>query len=137
MDNYEKLLNEAYGKVKSIAGATGERFEIPKIEGHFEGKRTILSNFFQIASHIRREPEHFLKFMLKELAAAGTRDGDRLILNIKVPSAKINQKIEEYVNEFVLCKECKKPDTELVKQGRLTFIHCLACGAKHPVHSKL
>lgn len=137
MDNYEKLLNEAYGKVKLVAGATGERFEIPKVEGHFEGKRTILTNFFQIAAHIRREPEHFLKFMLKELAAAGTKDGDRLILNIKVPSTKINQKIEEYVNEFVLCKECKKPDTELVKQGRLTFIHCLACGAKHPVQSKI
>ncbi len=137
MDDYNKLLDEAYGQVKSVAGATGERFEIPKVEGHFEGKKTIITNFSQIASHIRRSPEHFLKFMLKELAAAGTRDGDRLILNIKVPSSKINQKIEEYVNEFVLCKECKKPDTELIKQGRLNFIHCLACGAKHPVRSKI
>ena len=137
MTDYEKLLGEAYSKVKTVAGAKGERFEIPKIEGHFEGKRTILSNFFQIASHIRRTPEHFLKFMLKELAASGTKDGDRLILNIRVPSAKINQKIEEYVKEFVLCKECKKPDTELTKQDRLTVIHCLACGAKHPVRSKI
>ena len=139
MTEYEKLLEEAYEKVKSVntKGNKGERFEIPKIEGHFEGKKTVLSNFFQIASHIRREPEHFLKFMLKELAASGTRDGDRLILNIRVPSAKINQKIEEYVKEFVLCKECKKPDTELIKQDRLTFVHCLACGAKHPVQSKI
>lgn len=133
MTEYEKLLEEAYKNVKSVAGETGERFEIPKIEGHFEGKRTILTNFFQIASHIRREPEHFLKFILKEVAAAGTVEGDRLILNMKVPSAKINQKIEEYVNEFVLCKECKKPDTELIKQDRLTYLHCLACGAKHPI----
>ena len=136
MENYEKLLEEAYGKVKKVE-TSKQRFEIPKIEGHFEGKKTVLSNFFQIASYLRRDPEHFLKFMLKELAASGTRDGDRLILNIKVPSAKINQKIEEYVKEFVLCKECKKPDTELTKQDRLTFIHCLACGAKHPVRSKI
>jgi len=136
MTDYEKLLDDAYSNVKAVKDS-GERFEIPKIEGHFEGKRTVLSNFFQIASHIRRKPEHFLKYMLKELAAAGTRDGDRLILNIKVPSAKINQKIEDYVNEFVLCKECKKPDTELIKQDRLNFIHCLACGAKHPVRSKI
>lgn len=134
MENYEELLNDAYKNVKAVKD-TGERFEIPKIEGHFEGKKTILSNFFQISSHIRRTPEHFLKYMLKELAASGTRDGDRLILNIKVPSIKINQKIENYVNEFVLCKECKKPDTELIKQGRLNFIHCLACGAKHPVRT--
>ena len=135
--DYDKLLDKAYKEVKSVAGETGERFEIPKIKGHFEGKKTVLTNFFQIASHVRRKPEHFLKYMLKELAASGTRDGDRLILNIKVPSAKINQKIEDYVKEFVLCQECKKPDTELKKQGRLTFLQCLACGAKHPIHSKI
>ncbi len=132
METYEKLLDETYKKVKQ-ADTSGKRFEIPKIEGHFEGKKTILTNFFQIASHLRRDPAHFQKFMLKELAASGQREGDRLVLNIKVPSAKINQKIENYVKEFVLCKECKKPDTEIIKEGRVSFVHCLACGAKHPV----
>lgn len=137
METYEKLLNDAYGKVKVVAGETGERFEIPKVEGHFEGKKTILTNFYQIASHLRRTPEQFQKYLLKELAAAGTKDGDRLILNLKVPSAKINQKVEEYVKEFVICKECGKPDTEIVKEERLNFLHCLACGAKHPIRSKI
>jgi len=136
MTNYEELLEEAHKKIKKIDD-NGNRFEIPKIEGHFEGKKTILTNFFQIASHIRRKPEHFQKFILRELATSGQREGDKLILNIKMPSAKINQKIEQYVKEFVLCKECKKPDTELIKQGRLTFVHCLACGAKHSVRSKI
>jgi len=130
---YEKLLDEAYLKVKQV-DTSSQRFEIPKISGHFEGKKTILTNFFSIASHIRREPEHFQKFMLKELAAAGQREGERLVLNMKVASAKINLKVEQYVKEFVLCKECHKPDTELLKEARLTFIHCLACGAKHNVH---
>ena len=136
MENYEKLLEQAYKKTKQI-DVSGERFEIPKIEGHFQGKRTVLSNFFQIANHLRRKPEHFQKFMLKELAASGQKEGDRLILNIKVPSTKLNSKIEQYVNEFVLCKECKKPDTQIMKEGRLTFLHCLACGAKHPIRSKI
>jgi len=138
MENYEKLLEEAYKKVKQIGVHTG-RFEIPKAEGRFEGKKTIITNFSQIASHIRRNPEHFQKFMLKELAASGQKESDRLVLNMKVPSAKINQKIEEYVKEFVLCKECGKPDTELTKEqhSRLTFIHCLACGAKHSVRGKI
>jgi len=129
---YEQLLEEAYKKVKQT-DTSSERFEIPKIEGYFEGKKTILTNFYQIASHLRRDPSHFQKFMLKELAASGQREGDRLVLNIKVPSTKIIQKIENYVKEFVLCRECKKPDTEIIKQGRINFVHCLACGAKHPV----
>ena len=129
--NYEKLLEEAYKKIKQTT--TSNRFEIPKIEGHFEGRKTVLTNFYQTASHLRRKPEHFQKFMLNELAASGQKEGDRLVLNIKVPSPKINQKIEEYVNEFVLCRECKKPDTELIRKDRINFVHCLACGAKHSV----
>lgn len=130
--NYEKLLEEAYRKIKKT-DASSNRFEIPKIEGHFEGRKTVLTNFSQIAAHLRRKPEHFQKFLLKELAASGQIESDRLVLNIKVPSAKINHKIEEYVNEFVLCRECKKPDTELIRKDRINFVHCLACGAKHSV----
>ncbi len=138
METYEKLLEEAYGRIKKVGGNL-KRFEIPKVEGHFEGKKTIITNFSQIASIFRRNPEHLQKFLLKEIAASGQREGDRLVLNIKVSSAKINQKIEEYAQEFVICKECKKPDTELIREphNRVTFIHCLACGAKHSVRSKI
>lgn len=136
MKDYEKLLNKAYENVKKVEG-TGERFEIPKIEGHFEGKKTILTNFSQIASHLRRKPEHLQKFLLKELATSGQREGDKLILNNKVPSDKINLKIEQYVKEFVLCKECGKPDTKIIKEDRLSFLHCLACGAKHSIRNKI
>ncbi len=136
MESYETLLNEAYGKIKKTE-SNGERFEIPKAEGHFEGKKTVITNFMQIASAFRRSPEHLQKFLLKELAAAGQRDGDRLVLNIKIPSSRINQKIEEYAHEFVICRECKKPDTEIFREGRITFIKCSACGAKHSVRSKI
>ena len=134
--DYEKLLNEAYEKVKK-SESSGERFEIPKVEGYFEGRKTILTNFFQISAHLRRNPEHFQKFILRELATSGQKEGDRLVLNNKIPSEKVNQKIEQYTKEFVLCKECGKPDTELTKEDRLSFVKCLACGAKHSVRSKL
>jgi translation initiation factor 2 subunit 2 len=129
---YEELLDSAYDQVKQVEHG-GNRFEMAKIEGHFEGKKTILTNFFQICSYLRREPEHFQKFILKELAASGQREGDRLVLNMKVPSSRIIDKINQYTKEFVICKECGKPDTELIKQERIQFIHCLACGAKHSV----
>jgi len=133
---YEKLLEQAYKNIKPIE-KNGERFEIPKVEGHIEGKKTTITNFMQIASYLRRKPEHLQKFLLKELAASGQIESGRLVLNIKIPSSKINQKIEQYVKEFVLCRECKKPDTELIKEDRLSFVHCLACGAKHSVRGKI
>ena len=136
MTEYEDLLNDAYTKVKVVEGRSG-RFEVPQIEGHVEGKKTILTNFLSIASYIRRDPDHFQKFILKELATSGQREGDRLVLNNKIPSSKINAKIDQYIKEFVICKECGKPDTELKKENRLNFINCLACGAKHPVREKI
>ena len=78
-----------------------------------------------------------LKFLLKELATSGKFKGTNVILQRKIPSSKINEKIEAYTKEFVLCKECKKPDTEIIKQDRFSFIHCLACGAKHSVRAKI
>jgi translation initiation factor 2 subunit 2 len=136
MDDYEKLLNQAYTEVKHLGG-NGERFEVPKVEGHFEGKKTILTNFSQVAANLRRTPEHLQKFLSKELAAQGVQDKDRLILTKKISSSKINPKIEQYAKEFVLCKECGKPDTEILKEDRMSFLHCLACGAKHSIRAKI
>ena len=54
MQTYEKLLDQAYKDIKPITHS--ERFEIPKIQGHLEGTKTILTNLPQIASSLRREP---------------------------------------------------------------------------------
>ena len=131
METYEQLLDSAYENVKSIEKS--ERFETPKIEGHVEGNKTILINLPQIASHLRRNQEHILKFLLRELATPGAIKQNRVILQRKINSMKINEKLQDYINEFVLCRECKKPDTELIKEDRFVFIHCLACGAKHSI----
>lgn len=135
METYENLLGEAYKKIKPISDS-GERFEIPKIEGHLEGNKTFLTNIPQIISYIRRNQEHLVKFLLKELATAGSMKNNILILQRKINSQKINEKIQDYVREFVLCKECQKPDTEIIKEKGFAFMHCLACGAKHPVRAK-
>lgn len=136
MESYENLLEEAYKNLKPIEH-NGERFEIPKIEGHLEGTKTILTNLAQIASHIRRDQNHLLKYLLKELATSGSLKNGRLILMRKLASQKINDKIESYCKEFVMCSQCNKPDTELIKEKGFLFMHCMACGAKHSVRSKI
>jgi|SRR3989344_1320705 len=133
---YENLLDKLYREVKPIE-TQHERFEVPKVKGYVEGNKTIVTNFMQICSIFRRKPEHFLKFLSRELAALSIIQGERVIFNRKLLSAKINEKVEQYANEFVICRECKKPDTELVKQDTFLFMHCLACGAKHSVRAKI
>lgn len=136
MESYKEMLEEAYKNLKPIEHKE-ERFEIPKIEGHLEGTKTILTNLAQIVSYIRRDQNHLLKYLLKELATSGSIKNGRVILMRKVPSQKINEKIDSYSKEFVICRQCGKPDTELIKDKGFLFIHCLACGAKHSVRSKI
>ena len=129
---YEKLLDKAYKEVK-VVSSSSDRFETPKVVGKIEGKNTIITNFQQIAQYIRRPAEHLLKFLIKELATSGKIDKDRAIFNTKLNSQKVNEKIEMYVREFVICPVCGKPDTEMLSEKGIKLKNCLACGAKNPI----
>ncbi len=132
MEDYEKLLGEAFKKVKPCEFC--DRFEVKKVEGMHEGTKTIVTNFASIASHLRRKPEHVAKFLLGELASSGNIEGDRLVLTRKLTSAQINEKVEKYANSFVKCSNCGKPDTEIIKEGEQAFLKCMACGTKKAIH---
>ncbi|MCK5449398.1 translation initiation factor IF-2 subunit beta [Candidatus Pacearchaeota archaeon] len=130
--DYESLLDNAYEKIEPVEESG--RFEVLKVKGHHEGTKTIITNFGQVVSHVRRNPEHLMKFLNKELASSSEISGDRLILSRKLSSTDINDRIEKYVKRFVLCPKCKKPDTELESSGGKVFLKCLACGERYEVH---
>lgn len=136
MEPYNILLEQAYAKVKIIKKENG-RFEVPEVVGQIIGKSTIITNITPIANYLRRPVIHLSKFLQKELATSGKLDNERLILNARLNSAKVNEKIRAYMREFVLCNECNKPDTELLTEKNFKFKHCLACGAKSPVRKAL
>jgi len=77
--------------------------------------------------------------MLKRYLFILGRDSELSKLELFALLNRLNIKfsINQNSKEFVVCKECGKPDTELIKQGRITLIKCLACGAKHPLRSKI
>jgi translation initiation factor 2 subunit 2 len=135
MDDYETLLDSAKAQLPQDE-ETANRFEIPKVKGHIEGNKTIVSNFIAIAQVLGRKPEHFLKYILKELATPGEIYKQAAIFKAKVPASKINDKIKEYSELFVICKECQKPDTKISKEGNVYFVKCQACGARYSVYSK-
>lgn len=134
--DYEQLLERAMKKLPETT-AESARFEMPKVKGHIQGNKTVISNFHQIANSLGRPIEHFLKYLLKELASPGDLKQSALILGTKISASRINEKIEQYVKDFVLCPECKKPDTKLIKEDKVSFIKCAACGAKHTIKVKI
>lgn len=129
---YETLLKRGIKQLPEVVVEVS-RFEVPKVVGHLQGNKTIISNINQIIETLRRPMAHVVKFLLKELAAPGDIKGNFLVIGTKVSASKINEKLIEYVNRYVICPECKKPDTKLKKEGNFVFIICQACGAKKTV----
>lgn len=130
--DYGSLLKRARGELPE-AITSGERFTIPEPEIFEEGKTTVWRNFEETCDAIHREPPQVLTYLLRELGTAGTQEGRRVVLKGRVPTKRIMDRLKGYVNGFVLCHECNRPDTRLVKEGRVTILECDACGAHRPV----
>lgn len=132
---YEEMLERALEKLPKKVEER-KRFEMPRVISEVQGSKTILKNLNEILSILRRDVKHFTKFISKELATAASLEGSYLVFQGRISREILQKKVEEYVKEFVLCKECKQPDTKIVKEGRISFLKCEACGAKYSVRSK-
>jgi translation initiation factor 2 subunit 2 len=132
--DYEALLDGIYQKLPEKTAGTGERFEMPRFEFFTEGNKTIIKNFKAVTDKIRRDPAFISKHLSKELAVPVEIVGERLVLQRKLTGDMVNRKLEEFVNRYVICKECNRPDTHLEDLGhRVRNLVCEACGARKAV----
>jgi len=130
--DYDKLLDRVWtglpDKLKKH-----DRFEIPQADAFIEGSVTIIRNFNDIALAFNRTGEHVLKYLSKELAAPGTIDNARVIIQRKLKKQIIDDKLKAYAAEFVICKECGRPDTKVGELEGTKILKCEACGAWWPM----
>jgi len=132
--DYKEMLKRARARLPSGV-FEHRRFELPQPRGSTIGMRTILHNYKEICEVLNRDPRQMLKFLSKEMATAGTIDGTRAIFQGKFRRDTFERLIKRYVGEFVMCPVCKRPDTKIVKERRLSFLICEACGARSSVRS--
>lgn len=131
-DDYAALLKRARAKVPEKVG-TGERFVMPTVEVLQEGKQTVVRNMAEVLDRLNRSSDHLVPILLREIGTAGSYDDGRLVLQGKVAEDNLNNRLVKYVETYVICGECGRPDTHLVKEERTTIVKCDACGAHRPV----
>jgi len=127
--DYKTLLKRVRENPSVKTREVEERFTVPRADVFYEGRTTIIRNFEKILATLNRESDHLLKFLLGELGTAGEREGSRAVFQGKIAAQQIQDKIQDYVDIYVLCQECNRPDTHLVKKDRMVFLRCDACGA--------
>ena len=131
-DEYLAMLNRAKEKLPDTTD-THERFELPDLEIIQEGKITIFRNFKDVCDKVRREPDHLLQYLLKELGTPGNIEDRRVVFKAKLRVSDIDERVRDYTETYVICSECGRPDTRMEKDDRTLMLVCEACGARRPI----
>lgn len=136
MMDYESLLNRLEEKLPRRTAEEKGRFKVPAPRTKVQGNRTFILNFKDVTTTCNRTPQHLLKYLSRELATSANLDSQgQAIFTGKFGWMLVGKKVEAYIKEFVMCPECGKPDTKLIKIDRQPIMKCEACGAKHPVRT--
>ncbi len=130
--DYKSLLSRAKKELPEPK-SSGERWETPQLDVMTEGRATVIRNWPAIVEKLRRDPQHLVTYLLRELGTAGGIEGERVTFQGNLIPRTIQERLESYVQTYVICSECGRPDTHLDKQERTTLLKCEACGAHKPI----
>lgn len=104
-----------------------------KIEGKGNGIKSVIVNLSSVAQSLSRSPQYVVKFFGFELGAQVTANpsDDRYIINGAHEASKLQDYLDTFIVKFVLCDECKNPETDLkiTKDGHI-IRDCKACGQR-------
>mmetsp|Transcript_374 Transcript_374/g.549 ORF Transcript_374/g.549 Transcript_374/m.549 type:complete len:223 (-) Transcript_374:947-1615(-) len=99
-------------------------------------RRTCWANFPQICKLLKRNTEHMQAYVLAELGADASNDGNgRLVIKGRYVPKQIESLLKKYIFEYVTCRMCRSPETTLSRDPmtRLYFIECGVCQSKRSV----
>lgn len=129
------MLDRAYSELPEQMDSY-ERWTIPKPDLRRIGRRSVIMNFKEIADELRRDPDHLLKFLSGEMATLANFDGTRAIFQGRFSIDTVRNLLDIYTKKYVVCPVCKRPDTRIIREKRLWFLQCEACGARSSIGTK-
>ncbi|KAI5172991.1 translation initiation factor 5 [Nematocida sp. LUAm3] len=119
------------------------RYKMPgiavKIEGRGNGIKTVLVNIEEIAKSLRRDPKHLTKYLSYEMGTLSSIDekNTKYIINGAHEKERVQEYLFQFIDDFVLCKECENPETVLYcrETRKAVYQKCMACGGERQVKS--
>jgi len=137
---YQLLVSRFFSLIQShhpdLLSSGSKSYRIPPPQCLREGnRRTIFANIADICKRMKRSEDHVMQFLFAELGTSGSVDGSRrLVIKGRFQQKQIENVLRRYIVEYVTCKTCRSPDTELNKgENRLYFVTCNSCGSRRSV----
>lgn len=134
--DYENLLDRIKDKLGDTDKESQTRFELPVVDVMWEGQKTFLRNFSEFPKILRRDPQKVLQYLSKEFAVPAEMQGDKAMFVGRRAPDDFTRLFQIYVKDYLECTTCKSPDTKILKENRISFLICEACGAKSTLKGK-
>ena len=134
--DYKILLDRIKDKLGDTDKESQTRFELPIVDVMWEGQKTFLRNFSEFPKILRRDPQKVLQYLSKEFAVPAEMQGDKAMFVGRRAPDDFTRLFQIYVKDYLECHTCKSPDTKVLKENRISFLICEACGAKSTLKGK-
>jgi translation initiation factor 2 subunit 2 len=137
-----KLLDRAYTLLKK-ENKNKKAFVKPQMANI--NRKSYITNFIMFCSSINREPDHVMKFLIKDMNTdisliregnIGSDEYTGLKFNNLFRSNQIMNSITNYMKTYVLCELCKSGETNIVKIDRINYIQCDSCKAHKALNNE-
>ena len=104
------------------------RYKRHQMKAKMDGGTNLL-NLEVIAKDLQRNAEDLLKYIGIETATHSFQKNKGYRLKGNFSIEKLEMVIEKYIDQFVICKKCSKPDTFICLDSKKNlFVVCTACG---------
>jgi len=108
------------------------RYKMPvlkaKVEGKGNGIKTVIENMVDIAKAMDRPAEYVIRFFGFELGLLTKWEGSKYVVHGKFDSEDLSVVLDKFIEKYVLCKQCRNPETDLSVKGEIINSKCRACG---------
>ena len=109
------------------------RYKRRKFKVGEERLKTTIFNLDEIAEDLNRSTELLIEFFKKKFSIPIEIKGDKIRTKKKMTAKDFDEALKYFIEYFVLCPNCKKPETELTSNNGIVELRCICCSHNGPI----
>lgn len=110
------------------------RYKMESVDISKQGIKYVFTNIDSISVSLSRDPKELVGFLKKYFGTAFEyKNGIAQTTKKDLTKDELQSAIFNYIENNVLCKKCKNPETEYMKDKKKNLLCCKACSHKEQI----
>ena len=134
IESFDSMLDNLYSNLNT---QNNDKLILPNLIINVTTTNTFFKNAKDILKTLKCNPEHYIKYMNKELGSVNWVSGskkDGLVIKGKIQKKRIQLLLQEYIKKYICCNICKSLNTKIIKEKKINYIYCNICFSKTAIN---